>query len=188
MREAARSSHPTRSSKDRGRAHRMPSMQPVDRRPLPCRPCRSGPRRAAAAPVSSPAGSDGRRRANRRSRCRYRGTGGWRTRRVPCRPQSMPVPGGPWMALPPLKTTRSAPSSMKRRRFSRGGSCAAASTITGTRLALATLNHLLERRGRRLCGDIRRLPPFAHRWHRRSPMPRRRAPRLPSRDRKCRSP
>jgi hypothetical protein len=34
--------------------------------------------------------------------------------------------------LPPLKTTRSAPSARKARRFETGGNCAAASTITGT--------------------------------------------------------
>ncbi len=48
------------------------------------------------------------------------------------RPARMPEACGPPIALPPEKATRSAPRSMKLRRLDFGGSCAAASTITGT--------------------------------------------------------
>ena len=54
------------------------------------------------------------------------------------RPHRMPETWGPQMALPPLKTTRSAPSAMKRLRLAAGGSCPAASTMTGTPAAWAT--------------------------------------------------
>ncbi len=54
------------------------------------------------------------------------------------RPQRMPEACGPPIALPPLNATRSAPASTKRRRLSAGGSCAAASTSTGTLAARAT--------------------------------------------------
>ena len=54
------------------------------------------------------------------------------------RPARMPEACGPPSALPPEKATRSAPMAMKRLRFSLGGSCAAASTISGMPLARHT--------------------------------------------------
>ena len=55
------------------------------------------------------------------------------------RPTTNPVDWGPRIALPPLKTTKSAPSSGNRRKLLVGGSSAAASTTRGTPARRATL-------------------------------------------------
>ena len=60
---------------------------------------------------------------------------------------------GPHSPLPPLNSTRSAPASAKAHRFSTGGSCAAASTISGDVPGARHVGHCLERERAR--GEVR---------------------------------